>query len=177
MNTKNLSSLQIHKLSEEQYRRVVESEQYDENALYLTPDADEIYIINIKFSNETGRYYIPNINWDEIAAAMEQNRIFVCRENYYDKNGSAIGQAYWSIKEIYLSGRHMYLQKIEFDTLDFYEYWFDEAGVGEISTFGSGASIDYVHDVIPYVINTSNYHIPEENFDELAQAIYYKYTS
>ena len=38
MNTENLSTLVIHKLTQDQYNRVVEEGEIDENALYLTPD-------------------------------------------------------------------------------------------------------------------------------------------
>lgn len=37
MQTKNLSTLKIHKLSQEQYNREVENGTVDENALYITP--------------------------------------------------------------------------------------------------------------------------------------------
>jgi hypothetical protein len=38
MNTENLSTLKIHKLTQDQYNRIVEDGTIDENALYLTPD-------------------------------------------------------------------------------------------------------------------------------------------
>ena len=38
MNTENLSTLIIHKLTQDQYNRVFEEGEIDENALYLTPD-------------------------------------------------------------------------------------------------------------------------------------------
>lgn len=38
MITNNLSTLDIHQLSEQQFQRIVENGEYDENALYLTPD-------------------------------------------------------------------------------------------------------------------------------------------
>lgn len=40
MITENLSTLKIHKLSQEQYDRELEAGRIDENALYLTPDED-----------------------------------------------------------------------------------------------------------------------------------------
>ena len=40
MNTKNLSTLKIHKLTKEQYERELAAGRIDENALYLTPDED-----------------------------------------------------------------------------------------------------------------------------------------
>ena len=38
MNTENLKTLKIHKLSQEQYDRELEAGRLDPNALYLTPD-------------------------------------------------------------------------------------------------------------------------------------------
>lgn len=38
MNTENLSTLKIHKLSQAQYDREIAAGRIDENALYLTPD-------------------------------------------------------------------------------------------------------------------------------------------
>jgi hypothetical protein len=38
LNTENLSTLKIHKLSQSQYDRELEAGRIDENALYLTPD-------------------------------------------------------------------------------------------------------------------------------------------
>lgn len=40
MNTKNLSTLKIHKLTQEQYERELAAGRIDENALYLTPDEE-----------------------------------------------------------------------------------------------------------------------------------------
>lgn len=38
MNTENLSTLKIHKLTQEQYDRELEANRIDPTALYLTPD-------------------------------------------------------------------------------------------------------------------------------------------
>lgn len=51
MITNNLSTLNIHQLSEQQFQRIVENNEYDENALYLTPDK-EVLIVTI--DEETG---------------------------------------------------------------------------------------------------------------------------
>lgn len=40
MNTENLSTLKIHKLTQAQYDRELEAGNIDENALYLTPDEE-----------------------------------------------------------------------------------------------------------------------------------------
>ena len=40
MITENLSTLKIHKLTQEQYDREFAAGRIDENALYLTPDED-----------------------------------------------------------------------------------------------------------------------------------------
>ena len=47
MNTENLKTLKIHKLSQEQYERELLAGNVDPNALYLTPDdgdADSITV-------------------------------------------------------------------------------------------------------------------------------------
>ena len=38
MNTQNISTLKIHKLTQAQYERELEAGRIDENAIYLTPD-------------------------------------------------------------------------------------------------------------------------------------------
>ena len=45
MITENLSTLKIHKLTQEQYDRELEAGRIDPSALYLTPDSN-IYIQN-----------------------------------------------------------------------------------------------------------------------------------
>lgn len=42
MNTENLSTLKIHKLTQAQYDRELAAGRIDETALYLTPDDEEI---------------------------------------------------------------------------------------------------------------------------------------
>ena len=41
METRNLSTLKIHKLSQEQYLRELDAGNIDEYALYLTPSDDD----------------------------------------------------------------------------------------------------------------------------------------
>ena len=43
MITENLSTLKIHKLTQEQYNRALENGTLDDNALYLTPDKSDEY--------------------------------------------------------------------------------------------------------------------------------------
>lgn len=50
MITNNVSTLKIHKLTQEQYDRELAAGNLDENALYLTPDED-IESISIDFIN------------------------------------------------------------------------------------------------------------------------------
>jgi hypothetical protein len=38
LNTQNISTLKIHKLTQAQYERELEAGRIDENAIYLTPD-------------------------------------------------------------------------------------------------------------------------------------------
>ena len=40
MNTENLSTLKIHKLTQEQYDRELAAGKIDPNALYLTPEIE-----------------------------------------------------------------------------------------------------------------------------------------
>lgn len=42
MKVENLSTLKIHKLSQEQYNRELEAGRIDENAIYLTPDTNDL---------------------------------------------------------------------------------------------------------------------------------------
>lgn len=42
MITENVSTLQIHKLTEEQYHRELESGNIEENTIYLTPEIERI---------------------------------------------------------------------------------------------------------------------------------------
>lgn len=60
MNTENLSTLVIHKLTQDQYNRVVEEGEIDENALYLTPDEVEIPQSDWNQNDETAQDYIKN---------------------------------------------------------------------------------------------------------------------
>lgn len=46
MITESLQTLKIHKLTQEQYDRELEAGRIDENALYLTPNDNDIYIQN-----------------------------------------------------------------------------------------------------------------------------------
>ena len=48
MITENLSTLKIHKLTQAQYDRELEAGRIDENALYLTPDAEEEEFITVE---------------------------------------------------------------------------------------------------------------------------------
>jgi hypothetical protein len=40
LNTQNISTLKIHKLTQAQYERELEAGRIDENAFYLTPDKE-----------------------------------------------------------------------------------------------------------------------------------------
>lgn len=54
MITENLSTLKIHRLTQEQYERELEAGNIDENALYLTPDEslDTVELITIEDIDE-----------------------------------------------------------------------------------------------------------------------------
>lgn len=67
MNTENLSTLVIHKLTQDQYNRVVEEGEIDENALYLTPDEiTDAPKPDWNQNDETALDYIKNrTHWEE----------------------------------------------------------------------------------------------------------------
>lgn len=171
MNTKNLSSLQIHKLSEEQYKRVVESELYDENALYLTPDADEIYTINIRYSPDTQSYYIPNFNWAEIRTAMEQNKTIICQEIYEDDEGVLSRLIYLPL-DIDASYNALYFYYFELDTGLFHYLSIAADGTVDDEIY-SYALTSYVDNEIevnkPYVIEVYEY--DQIDFDEIREQV------
>ena len=50
MITENLSTLKIHKLTQEQYDRELIAGNIDDNALYLTPDEELDALLNAKVS-------------------------------------------------------------------------------------------------------------------------------
>ena len=58
MITQNLPTLKIHQLTDEQYQRVKESEDFDPNALYLTPDE----VVNLS----------EYVTKEELAAAIQE---------------------------------------------------------------------------------------------------------
>ena len=49
MNTENLSTLKIHKLTQAQYDRELEAGRIDDNALYLTPN--DVYLVATEFAD------------------------------------------------------------------------------------------------------------------------------
>lgn len=54
MFTENVSTLQIHKLTQEQYNREFENGNLDETALYLTPEVERIGdLANLKTNAKT----------------------------------------------------------------------------------------------------------------------------
>lgn len=56
MKTENLSTLKIHKLTQEQYDRELAAGRIDENALYLTPD-EEIDLSPYAIASEVAATY------------------------------------------------------------------------------------------------------------------------
>ena len=55
MITENLSTLKIHKLTQEQYERELAAGRIDENALYLTPNEENDVQLNEKIETLTAR--------------------------------------------------------------------------------------------------------------------------
>ena len=56
MITENLSTLQIHKLSEEQYERELAAGRTDPFALYLTPEEDQNFVVTITKENDNATF-------------------------------------------------------------------------------------------------------------------------
>ena len=88
MKTENLSTLKIHKLTQEQYNRELEAGRIDENALYLTPD-EEIDLSPYATVEELTELQ-DDIDENKDAIAVERARInqFVALEE-----GSTTGDA------------------------------------------------------------------------------------
>ena len=81
MITENLSTLKIHKLTQEQYDRELAAGRIDPNALYLTPDesnTDNIFTEESAFilSVETGLIE-PVANEDGKVLTDENNKIII----------------------------------------------------------------------------------------------------
>lgn len=68
MKTENLSTLKIHKLSQAQYKRELEANNIDENALYLTPDEDIEYIQ--AYTDSDGNWVLSNNHTFETVEAL-----------------------------------------------------------------------------------------------------------
>lgn len=86
MITESLSTLNIHKLTQEQYDRELEAGRIDENALYLTPDEDNIeFIVTITGNDSDG--YTADKTYDEVIKAHKSGRPVVAEaaENEYGK--------------------------------------------------------------------------------------------
>jgi hypothetical protein len=66
LNTQNISTLKIHKLTQAQYDRELQAGRIDENALYLTPDE------KIDLSGFVTKEYISDVSYskDEIDAMI-----------------------------------------------------------------------------------------------------------
>lgn len=60
MITENLSTLKIHKLTQEQYDRELAAGNVEETALYLTPDKTDEAISNIELKIGSGNYIVLN---------------------------------------------------------------------------------------------------------------------
>lgn len=71
METTNLLTLQIHKLTQDQYDRAVESGRIDENALYLTPE--EVIQSNYEQNNSLEADYIKNRPFYSLDNILEWN--------------------------------------------------------------------------------------------------------
>lgn len=87
MITENLSTLKIHKLTQAQYDRELESGRIDENAIYLTPDED----IDL-----SGYATIEQLNTKANVATIERLPGSKTQGYYYWQYGDTSGTAYLS---------------------------------------------------------------------------------
>lgn len=69
MNTENLSTLKIHKLTQAQYDRELAAGNIDENALYLTPDEEiKVPTKTSQLENDSGYVSIEDVNKATVSA-------------------------------------------------------------------------------------------------------------
>jgi hypothetical protein len=76
--TENLSTLQIHKLTQEQYDREFEAGRTDKNAIYLTPD-EEINLNNyaLRYKSLSDIGLIAPVTTEQICSAMPINSTLI----------------------------------------------------------------------------------------------------
>ena len=105
MITNNISTLKIHKLTQDQYDRELEAGRIDENALYLTPDAGHNHTAAEITSGTLSSDRLPVVpvakggtgtafSWLESAVLQEKSRVILIKE---DANGSRYFDAYDSL--------------------------------------------------------------------------------
>lgn len=105
MITNNISTLKIHKLTQDQYDRELEAGRIDENALYLTPDAGHNHAATEITSGTLSSDRLPVVpvskggtgaafEWIESAALQELPRVLLLKEN---ANGVRYFDAYTSL--------------------------------------------------------------------------------
>lgn len=75
MITENLSTLKIHKLTQEQYDRELAAGRLDENAIYLTPDEEVDLSSYVTFEQLSGKADAEHIHEDINTAISNLNTI------------------------------------------------------------------------------------------------------
>lgn len=89
MITENLSTLKIHKLTQEQYDRELEAGNIDPNALYLTPEKEPIFIQNDEPTDaEDGALWL---DMDAVGQSSGGGSVFYDGEMVYSQNHEPIG--------------------------------------------------------------------------------------
>ena len=89
MITENLSTLKIHKLTQEQYDRALEAGNIDESALYLTPEKEPILIQNDEPTDvEDGTLWL---DLDAVGQSSSGGSVFYDGEMVYSQNYEPIG--------------------------------------------------------------------------------------
>lgn len=79
MITENVSTLKIHKLTQEQYERQLEAGNIDDTALYLTPDEEidlSAYATVSQLNNMMPRILDSSLYGAELPEAGTKGRIF-----------------------------------------------------------------------------------------------------
>jgi hypothetical protein len=99
LNTENLSTLKIHKLSQEQYERELEAGRIDESAIYLTPGEDYAAIVHSHSASSilTGTFagqVAANANGQTPSTSLLRNSSLVSA----DTNPTVNGEICWTYK-------------------------------------------------------------------------------
>lgn len=107
MDTKNLSTLKIHKLSQEQYERELAAGRIDEDAIYLTPDEEVDLTGAVQLGKENASNAVTSFTASNIANAKRAVKIgyYGITVNGLDGDGVLISNDYNSTGHGYIDGK------------------------------------------------------------------------